>query len=380
MRDLITGLARPVLRLLGRDDRGAIGVLIAVLIAGGALLGIGALVVDAGQLYQNRAELQNGADAAALGVARSCALGTCQAAVATNYANKNASALTGNLAGVDLVCGSGSLGGCPGPTGAMTDCPSPPGSGTNYVDVHTSTRTPTGTLLPPVFARTLPGNSSYQGTNVQACAQAEWGAPSSANTVAFTISACSWYVYTNDGTTFAQPPPYPPNTVPPASYDHILFEHGSKGSTTGGGCPLDNQSGADAPGNFGWTSDSGNCSTFISGNGSYSGQTGVPATSDCQTVIQNDWAKKLLVYVPVYATVGGTGSGTTYTLLGFAAFVITGYHITGSFTADDWLNPNNKCTGNQFCIYGYFTQGLIPSPPGGLGGPPLGASAVKLTG
>jgi hypothetical protein len=66
-------------------------------------------------------------------------------------------------------------------------------------------------------------------------------------------------------------------------------------------------------------------------------------------------------------------------LLGFAAFVITGYHITGSFSADDWLNPKNKCAGNKFCIYGYFTQGLIPSP-GSVGGPPLGASIVRLSG
>jgi hypothetical protein len=86
-----------------------------------------------------------------------------------------------------------------------------------------------------------------------------------------------------------------------------------------------------------------------------------------------------VVYLPVYSTLSGTGNNVTYTLLGFGAFVITGYHITGSFKADDWLNPANKCTGNQFCIYGYFTQGLIPST-GGLGGRGLGASIVKLTG
>jgi hypothetical protein len=260
----------------------------------------------------------------------------------------------------------------------MVDCPPAPPGNANYVDVHTSTKTPTGTLLPPAFARTLLGESSYPGTHVKACAQAEWGPPASANTVAFTISACSWYAYTSDGATFAQPPPYPPNTEPPPSDDHILFEHGSPGSTTGG-CPLDNQSGADAPGNFGWTSDTGNCATFISGSGSYTGRTGVPAAADCQTVIQSAWANKTVLYVPVYTTIAGTGSATTYTLLGFAAFVITGYHITGSFSAPDWLNPSNRCTGNRFCIYGYFTQGLIPSP-GGVGGTPLGASIVRLSG
>jgi hypothetical protein len=248
------------------------------------------------------------------------------------------------------------------------------------VDVHTSTRTSGGsTLLPPVFARALLGSSSYQGSNVKACAQVQWGAPLSANTVAFTISACSWYQYTSSGTSLWQPPPYPPNTMPPASADHILFEHGSTGSTTGGGCPQDNASGSDAAGNFGWTNDSGNCTTFINSSGTFTGSTGAPAASDCQTVIQNDYLNKTVVYVPVYTTIGGTGNNTTYSLLGFGAFVITGYHITGSFKASDWLNSANNCTGNQFCIDGYFTQGLIPAT-GPLGGTNLGAVIVKLSG
>jgi Flp pilus assembly protein TadG len=372
-------LIRPMLALLGRDDRGVAGVLVAVLVGGGVLLGMGALVIDVGQLYQNRAELQNGADAAALAVARSCTLGSCAPAVAAHFATANASSLTGGAAGVDLVCGSGTLGACPASTGAITDCPAVPPAGTNYVDVHTSTRTSGGsTLLPPVFGRALLGNSGYQGSQVKACAQVEWGAPLAANTIAFTISACSWYQYTSNGTSFAQPPPYPPNTVPPPSADHILYEHGTSGATTGG-CPLDNNSGADAAGNFGWTNDSGTCTTFINSTGSYNGSTGSPATADCQTLIQNDWLNKSVVYVPVYTTLGGTGNNTTYTLLGFGAFVITGYHITGSFKANDWLNPANNCTGNQFCIDGYFTQGLMPAT-GPLGGPSLGASIVKLTG
>ena len=379
MRELIMGLARPMLRLLGRDERGAVGVLVAIFIGGGVLLGMGALAIDVGQLYQNRAELQNGADAAALAVADSCALSNCAPGLAAQYAPANASQLTGFNAGVDLVCGSGTgMTACPASSGTMVDCPAAPPAGTNYVDVHTSTRTGGGsTLLPPVFAKALLGNGSYQGSNVKACAQAEWGNPSTANTIAFTISACSWYVYTSDGNSFAQPPPYPPNTAPTASQDHILFEHGSQGSTTTG-CPPYQPSGQDAPGNFGWTADSGTCSTFIS-SGSYGGSTGASASGDCQTALQNAWANKTVVYLPVYSSISGTGAGVTYTLLGFAAFVITGYHITGSFKASDWLNPANNCTGSNFCIDGYFTHGLIPST-GGLGGTGLGASIVELTG
>jgi len=375
MRDLIFRLARPMMRLLGRDERGAIGVLIAVLIGGGVLLGLGALAIDVGQLYQNRAELQNGADAGALAVAESCALGTCTTVPANTYATGNASSLTGGRAGVDLVCGSGTgMSACPATSGAPYDCPVNPSAGTNYVDVYTSTRTPSGSLLPPVFARTLLGNSSYSGTNVKACSQAEWGAPSSAQTIAFTISACSWYVYTNNGTNFAPKPPYPPN--PASSYDHIMFEHGVQGSKTTG-CPPYQPSGQDAPGNFGWTDDSGSCSVNID-NGSYGGSTGTAVSPDCKTALQNDYNNKTTVYLPVYTAISGTGTNVSYTLLGFAAFVITGYRLPG-VSASDWLNPANNCKSPNFCIDGFFTQGLIPST-GGLGGNGLGASIVKLTG
>ncbi len=389
MRELILGLARPLLRLGGRDERGVIGVLVAVLIGCGVLLGMGALVIDLGQIYQNRAELQNGADAGALAIADACALGgACTNAsslpLATHFATANASGLTGHEAAVGVICGSGSLGACLGGASGsdLVDCPPAPPAGTNYVDVNTSTLTPSGPLLPPFFARLLLGNGSYNGTNVKACAQAEWGPPSSGNTIAFTISACSWYVYTNNGTSFAPAPPYPPNPLPDPSFDHIMFEHGQLGSQTTG-CPPYQPSGQDAPGNFGWTSDpSGTCSTPIT-NSSYTGGTGtsVPGgktPGDCETVIANDQANRTLVFLPVYSAITGTGSNVTYTLLGFAAFVITGYHLPG-FTAKDWLNPANDCKGQNFCIDCYFTQGLIPST-GGTGGNGLGATIVKLTG
>jgi Flp pilus assembly protein TadG len=366
MRNLIFGLARPMMRLLGRDEEGAIGVLVAIFIAGGVLLGMGALVIDVGRLYQNQAELQNGADAAALGVAKSCASGACNAGLAGGYANANASNLTAGQAAVDLVCGTGSLGaGCVSP---LLTCPANPAASTNYVDVRTSTGTPSG-LLPPVFARTLLGNGSYSGTNVKACAQAEWGPPATASTIAFTISACEWDDATNQGASFAPPPP----SLPASSFDQVLKIHTTSSST---GCPTE-PAGADAPGNFGWTDDTGNCSVTIS-SGSYGGSTGTSVSQDCKTALQNDQANKTLIFIPVYTKVTGTGTNAVFTLKGFAAFVITGYHLPG-FSVSDWLNPSNDCNGSDFCINGYFTQGLVPSS-GSIGGPNLGASIIVLSG
>ena len=131
-------LARPMLRLVSvgsarlrhRDDSGAVGVLVAILVGGGVILGLGAMVVDVGQVYAERAQLQSGADAGALAVAKSCAQGTCATGAASSYANANSA--HGSSA-VDLVCGSGSMGACPPSTGVMTDCQSSPSAGTNPV-------------------------------------------------------------------------------------------------------------------------------------------------------------------------------------------------------------------------------------------------------
>jgi hypothetical protein len=172
---------------------------------------------------------------------------------------------------------------------------------------------------------------------------------------------------------FAPAPPYPPNPLPAMSLDHALQLHGSGSST---GCPTE-PAGADAPGNFGWTSDSGNCSVTISG-GTYGVKTGTSASPACQTALSSAYTNKSLIFIPVYVSVNGTGNNVTYTLKGFAAFVVTGYHLPG-FQASDWLNPANDCKGSTFCLNGFFTQGLIPST-GSLGGPNLGAYIVKLTG
>ncbi len=372
MRNLILGLACPALRLLGRDERGAVGVLVGLLFGGGVLLGLGALVLDVGQLYQERAELQNGADAAALAVAKSCATGICTPSLAAQYANENASALTGGKAAVNLVCGSVTLGICPASTGALTDCPPPPSTGLGYVDVHTSTQTANGgTVLPPVFGKALLGNGNYQGTTVQACAQAAWGGPSAANTLAFTISACSWDSWTSLGTNFAPAPP----AVPTPGYDHQL-DLKNLGNTKG--CSGE-ASGSDGAGAFGWALDqTGSCGIFTN-TATFPAATGAAAGSTCQTALSNAQASREAIFLPVYTTYTGTGSNTVFTLKGFAAFVVTGYSLPG-FSASDWLKPsNNSCSFK--CIDGYFTQALITGTGGvSEGGTYLGAAVIGLTG
>ena len=364
------------LRLGGSRERGAIGVTIGVLISASVLLGMGALVVDVGQLYQERAELQNGADAGVLAVAMGCALGatSCLPATADGYVNANAK---DGVAGVDLVCGfteDGALPTCPASDGAMTSCPDAPPAGTEYAEVHTSTLTDGGsTLLPPAFARTLLGNESYDGTNVNACARASWGPPASAVSFAMTISYCEWLQATGDGSSYAAPPPYPPNPLPSPADDRVLKLH----TTTDTVCPS-GPAGSDGPGMFGWVDDpDGNCSVNING-GTYYDDPGVSAGNACKIALQTARNNRTTIFVPVYSGSTGQGSNGVYTLEGFAAFVVTGYRLPG-WTASDWLNPANNCGGPDKCINGYFTQGLVPAA-GTIGGPNLGVSIVQLTG
>jgi hypothetical protein len=324
------------------------------------------LVIDVGQLYQNRAEVQSGADAAALAVAKTCALGACNTSVATTYAGDNSH--TGKSA-VDTVCGSGTLSPCSLGSGSLTQCPANPAG--NYVDVATTAETSGGsTLVPPAFANALAGNGSYQGSTVNACSQVEWGTPASTATIGFTISACSWDSYTANGTNFGQPPPFPPDTEPPSSYDQVL----TLGGGSGGGCTGEG-SNADGAGIFGWTTSSG-CSVTISAGSTYTATTGVSGANACLTTIQTAYTNKSVVYLPVYTTL----VNSTYTLKGFAAFVITGYSkLTTGQSASDWLNPSNSNNCSFKCIDGYFTQAIIPAT-GSFGTTPnLGASVVELS-
>jgi len=383
-------LARPLQRLLGRDDRGAIGVIVAVLIGGGVLLGSAALVIDVGQIYQNRAELQNGADSAALAVARQCMQTPASCAPATalgtaaSYANNNASALTQDSAGIDVVCGSGGLTSCTsGIYGSgLTNCPANPTNGANFVDVLTETKVKSGsTLLPPIFARTIVGNSTYNGTTVKACAQAEWGGSLQSDSLALTLSLCQWQDLTGSGGSGFNTP------VP-------VFIKGKDKQCAG-------PAGQNMPGGFDWLQQTSSsvCAAYIDlTTNTTVTNTGNNVSAACQTALVDDVnsaiaGKPVTVFVPVFGCnssaptwcpVTGTGSNAQYYVVGLAGFQILGYaNIPGLKDA----GTNSLCTAgkgsgsNAPCIEGQFAKGLDPvanqvTPTPG----PFGANSIKLTG
>lgn len=339
-------------------DRGAIGVLVAVFLAAGLLFGMGALVIDVGRLYQNRAELQNGADAAALAVAGSCATGTCSTAIATTYANANASSLTGNTAAVYMVCGVNGLGtvGTGACAASPPGCPISPTDGSSYVDVQTHTQLPSGstpTLLPPVFAQSLV--SGYRGAEVFACAQAKWGIT---DALGYTICQAK-----------AQASPqvaYPVNATGITSSTEIsLLLNDPNPMCTG------------SAGNFGWTA---SCPVVISGN-TYGVKTGMSGKA-CADAINAAWSAgstawktptaanwdKAIVFIPMYSQVLNPGNNALYTLAGFTGFVITGYNLPSVKGGNpDWLSKGNgPCGSTNGCISGFFVNKTLPAADTGV--------------
>ncbi|MEV1287635.1 pilus assembly protein TadG-related protein [Micromonospora sp. NPDC049679] len=370
----LTFARRPGAPPRSAPDRGGVAATLAIVLGCGVLLGMAAIVVDVGRLYAEREELQSGADAAVWAVAEECvrtpAACADQSATAARYATANA---LDAASAVTTICGRGAgLPACPPPAANHTAClGNAPATGP-YVEIRTATRLPDGTtLLPTTFAAAFTGGD-HDGTEVGACARAAWGPPRIVDGLAVTISTCEWTQLTDHGTTFWPPPHL---GTPPANAERILYLKDNKSQT----CPA-GPSGWDAPGGFGWLDDpTGTCNVTVEVDGAYGGNTGNSAPGPCKTALIDARADRRVMYLPVYDGVTGQGSNTRYHLAGFAAFVLTGYKLSG-FSAPSSLTGQQPCGGSQRCLYGYFTRGLVPTAIGQIGGPEMGVSIVKLVG
>jgi hypothetical protein len=224
-------------------DRGASVILIAI-ITPAILLGMGAFVVDIGGYYSERAQTQNGADAAAVAIANTCAKGTCDTTAGDTYAPANSN---GNLDTSSIVshaegfpCGrdkDGILPACPAGVENGTICP--PAPSTNYVDVQVNTDQGV-----PAFFSSAFGNGRK---NIGSCAQAIWGPPKIGDILALTIAECAWNTDTNGGQNYAPSPP----DLPSASYEVALVVH-NPDDPTDPTC-VSGPSVGPLPGGFGWT-------------------------------------------------------------------------------------------------------------------------------
>lgn len=345
MRRLTQVLRRAHLaKTRSKDERGASTIIVAGLMV--LLLGFAALAVDVGAIYAEKAQLQNGADAAALAIATDCAGGSCGSSAATGnqFANDNANDST---------------------SGALVSFPA-----ATTVRVVTNARDTAGqNSLSLFFARAI----GFDTVNVDASAEASWGAPSSATTLPWTVSECVFKKYLTPAqlASLNSTGNFTGDPIP----THVLLRYDTNAPTVPG-CAVQN---GYQPGGFGWLVTDSGCSTDIDLDATVNGQTGnhFPNAAACDAALATIMDEPALI--PLFSAATGNGSNAKYTLIGFAAFQVTGYKFSGSGAVLDPLAPS--CTGNCRGLQGFFSRFVSLEEgmqvTGGI--PNYGASVVLLT-
>ena len=368
--------------------------LVAILLSGHVVLGLGALTVDVGLFYVEREELQSGADAAALAVARVCSTYPAEcvagemAALAAGYADDNAHDHASSAQVCGQVPGSPDLGPCGGEPTNLTRCLGQrPAAPVPFVEVRTTTPRPSGdTALPPVFSGAITGTD---GVTISACARVSWGPVGSASVLPLAVPICRFEGAT--GRLGLQPPPTghddtggPGFTVTgPEAEIWLDFKPPDGGGCAGGPSNF-------MPDGFGWLTGVGpDCARTVTVGEWYTGNT-VPGTPDgCAERLVNTHAAAEPLPVVVFDRAHEPDHDNEYRVAGIAAFVVTGWRTGPAWPGGPRgdhppaVHGTHFCPNPDFCVYGYFTSRVIPGGPGieaGPGQPRFGTAYLKTIG
>ncbi|GAA2517522.1 pilus assembly protein TadG-related protein [Winogradskya humida] len=326
------------LKLSKTGDDGAIAVIVAVLLTGGVLIGATALVLDVGNLYAKREQLQSGADAAAWAVAQSCIEdpASCtneaqqpavdQLVAAQVYGpqpNNNLSAAVAAQVCIEGInCADWNTG---------VECPSLRLTFGPYAEVRSYYRDGDDLVMPAPLAGAFSGGS--KGAKVGACSRVSWGAAESMQLRPLGISAAcipaEFYgvpdIPDDTQQTIGAMPRHLPD--PPADASTALPEDPG----TGTGC------------GFTWLDSAGTC--YVTPTPPVD----LTATATgCPDALAEARDEHLPMLVPVYDSRAADQIHVT----GYAAYVVTGYagQPDGALCTD----PGTPC------VAGYFTQMLAP--------------------
>ncbi|MBM7831990.1 Flp pilus assembly protein TadG [Agromyces cerinus] len=320
------------IRRVLHDERGSNAVLIAFLLV--PMLGFGAMALDVSAQHAEHAQLQHGADAAALAVASSCAR------------DETACTTTADVDAQEYVNGNAAI----------------PVEGTADVTIDKANRTAQVTAeatFPHFFASLIDSDDDPSSTTVRSTAVAEWGSPESGETIPLAIAECELTRHFDPGTE-EQGDPF------------ILLLIGP-----GKGDKKPDECAPGYPGGFGWLE-----GDDIDGDGDADckvavevgvPEPGVPGKSDTKAGgCPDDYITKLIgttVLIPIYDsfTEGSSGSHGSYNVKEFAAFYITGYHIAsakceppGAKSGSDCYLPGESKApgfkGGEFGLQGYFKR------------------------
>ncbi|SDL51285.1 pilus assembly protein TadG-related protein [Arthrobacter sp. ok362] len=336
------------MRRLSRDDdreRGATGVLLAVMML--VLIGAGAMAVDVGQIYAERAQLQNAADAGALAVAQQChrTPATCSQANALLWAK-------------DLSGGNSNDG--------VTNVDSVDLSVTGQVTVTTSTQSGSNTFLTKLFASALNAPSVTVGAH----ATASMAPPTGGSSFPLAISDSCYNLSTASSTSQVQKISYKPG-----------------GTCTG-------PSGTQIPGGWGWLDQDSPCVAKTKlGSNDLGSDPGNNPPSGCSDVLK-DWIKTITaggevhVAFPIFDDATNNGQNGSFHIIGYATFKVWGWKFGnnheyefGNTKNDPGMTADLACaSGNDRCIIGQFIKfETIDSWTGAGGtGANLGTVDIKL--
>jgi hypothetical protein len=316
------------------------------------LLAAGALAVDGGMLYAKRAQLQSGADAAAIAIAQKCSKSltdpdcTSTSSLATSLAQSNMTARQAGIASLTINTTA--------QTATAVTQPLQPGMQPGSVSLF--------------LAQALGIRSAALG----ASATAAWGSPSTGTApfpLAFSVCQVQGFV---DG-----------------GYQ-LLQDHGVNLNPS---C-LYGPSGLVVPGGYGWLAQNpGQCGATINVALSEGGSDpGNNSPTNCDAILQQ-WVNTLqsgqpvIVLLPVFTAVTGTGNSAVYTLAGFAAYSVIGWKFSGGTTAPQVYNNQSSlvsstlwCTGNCRGIIGKFITYVALDNAYQVGpSTPFGATIVRMT-
>ncbi|MGO4186076.1 pilus assembly protein TadG-related protein [Pseudarthrobacter sp. TAF60_1] len=335
-------MRRIIWRLRQRGEDGVAGVLVVLIML--VLIGAGAMAVDVGQIYSERAQLQNAADAGALAVADSCSKGTCVVGLAAPLADANS--LDGKsevITPVDL-------------------------SVAGQVTVRTKTRNGAGTssTLSKLFASAL---SSAPAATVGATATAIWQKTPPSGAFPLVFDQCQV------GSTYA-----------PLGTTVLIKEHGKSPCV---GSP----SGHHIPGGFGWLDPDPilPCNANTDSNGWVGSNPGNSKTpSDCTSLldawratIDNSMKQYAIGYFPLFDDGAGNGANGSFHIVGYAKVEIHGW----SFVQDDDGLTGSKADpacvalfkkGSDRGICGQFLKFIPWSDRASVDGPLFQQTVVKL--
>ncbi|SDL41046.1 pilus assembly protein TadG-related protein [Tessaracoccus oleiagri] len=310
-----------------KDDRGVTAVFTAIVIV--MLMGLTALAVDVGALWWDKKELQNGADAAALALAQSCAAGGCEAdenAMAEQYAdnNKTDSAVT-----VERIV-----------------------RGVNFRTVDVVSERDFW------FASVMGAGSSG---SVRASATATWDVIGGASTLPLAVSEC-----------FLE-------RLAIGETKRIFIKSSNDASDDEAECGGDPHY---IPGGFGWLDANDDCeaSTEVyNEDGTRAIYDGDPGNNAPCSQSQLLGLAGQTVLVPVFDQAEWQGNNGDFYVLGYAQFTISAYCFSpGNLTSGGGIAGPTSCTGSDRWLEGSFQEMVSLDAELG-GGEDYGARTVQLT-